>query len=366
MNASRISTGSAEPFFRRWGRRSVTIPGYLLASLILVGSTPILLPVLAVVDLVRPRSFALVRSLLMVDVYLLAEVVGILASFGIWTTSGGWRKRPSNRYLDRNFVLQCHWASALFGSARRIFGLRLEIEGEDSVQTGPLIVIGRHVSPVDNLVPAAFVSARHGLRLRWVINRWLRRDPCLDIVGSRLPNLFVDAGRDEPSGQAARVGALAECLGPNDGVLIYPEGALFNSARRGRVIARLASADPEASRKAAALQSLLAPRSGGFIAALAAAPEADVVICSHTGLESAGSYRAFTSGALVGACVRIQFRRIARQSIPADASGQAEWLWRTWADIDRWIAANATGDRPATARLNVVGRLLRPLRNRDR
>ncbi len=301
--------------------------------------TPILLPAVVVTDLVRRRRFALVRSLLMVDVYLLAEALGILASLVIWATSGGWRREASAAYLDRNFSLQRYWAAGLFWSARRIFGLRLEVEGEECVRTGPLVVIGRHVSPIDNLVPAAFVSARHGLRLRWVINRWLLRDPCLDIVGGRLPNVFVDTRRDEPGGQAPAVGALAERLGRNEGVLIYPEGALFSTKRRARVIARLATTDRDASHRAAALQHVLAPRAGGFVAALAAAPEADVVVCGHTGLESAGSYRAFISGALVGSRVRLQFRRIARQSIPPDATGQAEWLWRTWTEVDRWIAA---------------------------
>jgi 1-acyl-sn-glycerol-3-phosphate acyltransferase len=345
MNAGGAPRGYAEPFHVRWCRRAVTIPGYLLAALVLLSVTPILLPVVVVADVVRRRNFALVRSLLMVDVYLLAEALGILASLVIWTTSGGWRREASAAYSNRNFALQCRWASVRFWSARRIFGLRLEVEGEQCVRTGPLVVIGRHVSPIDNLVPAAFVSAAHGIRLRWVINRWLLRDPCLDIVGNRLPNLFVDAGRVEPGGQASRVTALAEGLGPNEGVFIYPEGALFNTGRRARVIARLATTDRDASQRAEALQHVLAPRTGGFVAALAAAPEADVVICSHTGLEPAGSYRAFISGALVGARVRIQFRRVARQSIPADAPGQAEWLWRAWAEVDRWIAPQVS---PAT------------------
>lgn len=346
MNAGGAPRGYAESFHVRWGRRAVTVPGYLLAALVLLSLTPILLPVVVVADVVRRRHFALVRSLLMVDVYLLAEALGMLASLVIWATSSGWRREASAAYLTRNFSLQCRWASVLFWSARRIFGLRLEVEGEECVRTGPLVVIGRHVSPIDNLVPAAFVSARHGLRLRWVINRWLLRDPCLDIVGCRLPNVFVDTRQDEPGGQAPVVGALAEGLGPNEGVLIYPEGALFSTGRRARVIARLATTDRDASHRAEALQHVLAPRTGGFVAALAAAPEADVVVCSHTGLESAGSYRAFISGALVGARVRIEFRRIARQSIPPDATGQAEWLWRTWGEVDRWLALHESPPTP--------------------
>ncbi len=344
MNAGGAQRAYAESFHVRWGRRAVTIPAYLLAALVLLAATPVLLPVVIVADVVRRRRFALVRSLLMVNVYLLVEALGLLASLVIWATSGGWRREASAAYLNRSFALQCRWASALFWSAVRVFGLRLEVQGEACIRTGPLVVIGRHVSPIDNLVPAVFVSARHGLRLRWVINRWLLRDPCLDIVGCRLPNAFVDTARDEPGGQAPAVGALAEGLGPNEGVLIYPEGALFSPGRRARLIARLASSEPGALQRTEALQHVLAPRTGGFVAVLAAAPEADVVVCSHTGLESAGSYRAFISGALVGACVRIQFRRIARQSIPSDATGQAEWLWRTWAEVDRWIAGHRAHD----------------------
>jgi len=346
MNAGGAPRGYTEPFRVRWGRRAVTIPGYLLAALVLLCVTPILLPLVVVADGIRRDRFALARSLIMVDVYLLAEAAGMLASFVIWATSGGWRAKPSSAYLDRNFRLQCRWASALFWSARRIFGLRLDVEGEECVRTGPLVVIARHVSPIDNLVPAAFVSARHELRLRWVINRWLLRDPCLDIVGCRLPNVFVDTLRDEPAGQAPAVGALTEGLGPNEGVLIYPEGALFSTGRRARVIARLATTDGDASHRAEALQHVLAPRTGGFVAALAAAPEADVVVCSHTGLESAGTYRAFTSGTLVGARVHIEFRRIARQSIPPDATGQAEWLWRTWGEVDGWLARHESPAPP--------------------
>ncbi len=345
-----------ESFVSRWGRRAVTIPAYLLSALIMLAATPALLLIAVLVDVFRPRRFVLTRSLLMVDVYLLAEAAGMLACLGIWVSAGGWRRRPSSAYLRRNFLLQCHWASFQLWGARRIFSLRIEAEGADDLATGPLIVIARHVSPVDNLVPAVFISARHGIQLRWVLNRWLLRDPCLDIVGGRLPNLFVEAGREEPKGQAQGVAALAEGLGPLDGVVIYPEGALFSPERRTRVIARLSGVDPGAAKKAAALRHVLAPRSGGFQAALAAVPDADVVVCSHSGLDSANSYRAFISGALVGARVRVHFRRVARRSIPSDPAGQAEWLWQAWADIDRWIAmeeaptAKDDGARLAEAR----------------
>ena len=41
-----------------------------------------------------------------------------------------------------------------------------------------------------------YVSRRYHLRLRYVLKRELLWDPCLDIVGQRVPNIFVD--RDAP------------------------------------------------------------------------------------------------------------------------------------------------------------------------
>ncbi len=344
------TVASRESFAGQWARRAVTIPVYLLAAVVVVGATPALLFLALLVDVIRPRRFALVRSLLMADVYLLAEVVGIAVCGLIWATSAGWRREPSADYLRRNFALQCRWASAQFWSAKRIFGLRIEVDGEDAVGAGPVIVVARHVSPVDNLVPAVFLSDRRGLRLRWVINRWLLRDPCLDVVGNRLPNLFVDAGRDEGRGQAARVGLMAKGLGPGDGVLLYPEGALFTVRRRARVVARLMETDPGAGKHAGTLRHLLPPRTGGFVAALAAVPSADVVVCSHAGLELASSYHAFLSGEFVGARIRIRFRRISRTAIPATAEGQAAWLWEAWAAMDDWLAMTTTTEEAAPKR----------------
>jgi 1-acyl-sn-glycerol-3-phosphate acyltransferase len=326
-----------ESHLGRWLRRGITIPAYVTVALILLVLTPALVLVLGAIDIVRPRRFALVRTLLFLDAYLVCEVVGTIVAVEIWFHYRGWSASPSAAYLERNFALQRRWASALFASARVIFRLRVDVTGQDLLRPGPIVVLGRHVSPIDNLVPAVFVSAQRGLQLRWVINRWLRRDPCLDIVGHRLPNLFVDAARDERGGQAGLVRALAAGLGANDGVLIYPEGALISPDRRLKVIGRLAAGDPAAGARAEGLQNLLAPRTGGFLAVLEAAPDADVVLCCHTGLEPAGSYRSFLAGGLVGARVRIDFRRFVRGAIPAEAAGQADWLWGAWAGMDRWI-----------------------------
>src|SRR5690606_16463643 len=100
----------------------------------------------------------------------------------------------------------------------------------DLAEGGPVLVFPRHVSPVDNLLPLVVVSRPFGIKLRWVINRWLQRDPCIDIVGHRLPNIFVSTSR-KSAGEAMGVAELGRDLEPDEGVLIFPEGALYTPQR---------------------------------------------------------------------------------------------------------------------------------------
>ena len=137
----------------------------------------------------------------------------------------------------------------------------------------------RHASIVDNLLPALFVAAPHGLRLRYVLKRELLSDPAIDIAGGRLPNCFVRRGADDAEAEIARVRALAAGLGPDEGVLIYPEGTRFTAAKRERAIER--------QPRAAELRNVPPPRPGGTLAVMETG--ADVVICAHHGLDGFAS-----------------------------------------------------------------------------
>lgn len=54
---------------------------------------------------------------------------------------------------------------------------QLEVEGVNALQPGPLVVLMRHASLADTLLPAV-VIASHGIRLRYVLKRELLWDPC--------------------------------------------------------------------------------------------------------------------------------------------------------------------------------------------
>ena len=155
------------------------------------------------------------------------------------------------------------WAGWLFAAVRGLFGLRLEVAGQALVTPGPVIVLVRHASIVDNLLPSVLVARRARVRLRYVLKRELLADPCLDLAGRRLPNYFVRRGTGEAV-ERENVRRLAAGMGPEDGVLLYPEGTRFTPERRTAALDRIAERDPERASRMADVQHLLPPRSAGY------------------------------------------------------------------------------------------------------
>jgi hypothetical protein len=136
----------------------------------------------------------------------------------------------------------------------------------------------------------------------------------------------------------ARVSDLAAGLGPDDGVLIFPEGTRFTEKKRARIIEKLkARGDGAATERAEALQHVLLPKRGGPLALLQAAPEADVVLLAHAGFEAAGTFPSLWRGDLVGARVRVRLDWVPRDKLPTSESEQEVWLYDEWARIDAWL-----------------------------
>jgi len=322
-------------------RRLLTVPAVLGLALASVLLAPLWIPALALVDLLRPvRRGAALRAATMLTVYLQCEAIGLVVAALVWIATPGRSRAARQRFLRRNAALQGWWATALFGAALRIYGMRLDVDGADEPARGPLLLLPRHASVADTLLPAVLVSAPHGIRLRYVLKRELLWDPCLDVVGNRLPNVFVRRGSEDSAREIAAVTELGRDLGPDEGVLIYPEGTRFDAAKRERVLARLrASGDAPRVLRAERLRHVLPPRRGGPLALLDAAPGADVVFCAHSGLEGAATLADLWRGELVGAVVRVRFWRVPRHEIPAEPDARVAWLDAWWERIDAWIGA---------------------------
>lgn len=343
-------------------RRAAMITLYASAWGLLVAGLPLAIGLAAATDLWRrDRRWPTVRCLAFALLYLSCEIAGVLAAFALWLATAGGRgvaTTPAARltglsdaYLRANFRLQCWWARSLFRGAERVFALRTVVTGDEAVRQGPFLLLLRHASLGDTVLPAVYIGDRHGIMLRYVMKRELRWDPCLDVVGSRLPNCFVQRGSGDSAREIAAVQRLADELGERDGVLIYPEGTRFSAAKQARIVARLQGAlPPKLHQQAAALRHTLPPRLGGTLGLLERTPNVDAVFCTHTGFEAAATVRDLLAGALIGREVRVAFWRVPAAQIPRDAEGRAEWLYAHWQRIDDWI--DAVASRPASRALS--------------
>ena len=157
-----------------------------------------LLLALACVDLLRGRSrLPLARLAAFAWCWSCLETIGVLAAAGLWLVG---RRRD----LEAHYSLQQWWADRLLRSLRATCGLELDIEGAANLGDGPTVMLVRHASLADSLVTAWAVTERARLRPRFVLKKELLADPCLDIVGNRLPNCFLDRGAEDARPGASR------------------------------------------------------------------------------------------------------------------------------------------------------------------
>lgn len=325
----------------------MTIPGYVLAFAAAAALLPALLPVALALDLLRRRRLATARFLAVLLLYLAFEMVGLAVLGWIFATRGP--PSAGARHAARLHRLECWWASALLGLVRRLYGLRLEVEGLECASPGPVIVIGNHVSVADVLLPAALVSGRLDLRLRYVAKRELVWDPCVDLAGHWLPNAFVARGSADTPGDVARVQALLEGLGPGDGIFLMPEGTRFAPERRERVLASFEAEGPsELTERARRLRHLLPPRFGGILGLFDGNPGADVVVMAHTGFEGVRRLSDVWNGVLVGRTIRVSFWRRPWASVPTSQEGRRGWLLDEWDRLDAWLGRHREPARGRT------------------
>jgi 1-acyl-sn-glycerol-3-phosphate acyltransferase len=316
-------------------RRLVTVTCVIVLFAVLTVLLPILTVAALIVDLVRlgggPSRWTTLRTMGFGWFYLIGQIWALAA-----LAATAFLSRPSKERATHR--LQVAWARWNFAAVRLFFGLQLTIEGEDQVTPGPIVVLSRHASMIDTLLPAILISGGHGIRLRYVLKKELLLDPALDIAGHRLPNHFIDRGSGESATERSAIRALGQGLGPDEGVLIYPEGTRFSVEKRDRLIARFATRTDEVAEITRRLHMVLPPHPGGTLALLEGA-DADVVILAHHGLEGFATVADVWRGALVGSRISVRFWRIPRARLPEDRSAQVNWLYQVWAQVDEWVAA---------------------------
>ncbi len=311
-------------------RRLISIPLYLSVTVLLTALSPFV-GLMAVLATPVPRFRGALPTLLFVLAYLWCETIGMAVAFAIWL-----RYRDRTAFLSANYALQCWWANTLKVAAERLYRLKFDIQGAENLEGPPAILLPRHASIADTIIPMVYYAIPQKIRLRYVLKKELLLDPCLDIVGNRLPNLFVDRGGQDSARARKAVAALLGDLGPNEGVLIYPEGTRFSPAKHAALRHRYAGSDSMHAQLTRWPQ-LLPPRLGGTLALLEANPGRDLVFCAHTGFEGSSHFSNLINGSWLGARIGIAFWRVPYGQIPREESAQTAFLFTQWDRMQRTV-----------------------------
>jgi 1-acyl-sn-glycerol-3-phosphate acyltransferase len=251
--------------------------------------------------------------------------------------------RDSRTRRDRVYRLKRRWLSSHLGAVKKLFGLRFESEGLERAGPGPMLVMTRHASIIDNTLPDVIIGGAHGIGFRFVIKRELRMLPTIDIGGRWVPTLFVRRASGDTAAELERMHALTVNLGTDDGLLLYPEGTRWTAAKLARAQEIVAERQPELAPLANQLRYLLPPRLGGALTLLEHAPEADVVIFGHVGLDGFEYISDIWGGGLVGSTVTLKFWRFPASEVPDGRDERIAWLYERWQELDDWIGMMRAG-----------------------
>jgi 1-acyl-sn-glycerol-3-phosphate acyltransferase len=332
---------------RRWSRivrRVRGVAAELFGFLLVTALSPLIAIVAVSFDatlwLRSRKPWMAIRLIAMLWWFLLGELYGLLGLLAIWIASLG---RDSLTRRNRVFALKRRWLGSHLRGIRRLFGLRFEIEGLELAGPGPVLVLIRHASIIDNTLPDVIVGGAHGLGFRFVIKRELQLLPTIDVGGRWVPTLFVRRASGDQAAELERMVPLTENLGPSEGLLLYPEGTRCTSEKLARAKQIIAERQPEIAHLAEPLKHVLPPRLGGALVLLDHAPDADVVIFGHVGLDGFEYISDIWAGGLVNTTVRMKFWRFAAADVPAERDEKIAWLYGRWQELDDWVGEMRAG-----------------------
>lgn len=326
---------------RAWIRRPLTVTGVVLVAIVLTASIWLWAPVVTVVDLIRGRwRCPLLRLLAFATCWAWLETGGVIGAIALWVVGQSHNRRA-------HYALQRWWTGSIVRALGFTVGLKISVDGADTVSAGPSVALCRHASLGDAAM-SAWVLARHAhLNPRYVLKRELKMDPCLDIIGHRLPNFFVNRGSANISAELQGISQMADGLGAGDCAVIFPEGSRANDKKRESALARLQARSPERHERLKGLAYLLPPKSAGVSALLNAVPEANVILMWHCGFDGLDSFKGMIRSVGQGMTrVHVHIAEFARSAVPSGDAFMA-WLDDKWMEMDAAVARTLLEGRPA-------------------
>jgi len=309
-------------------RRLVSIPAVFVLTVLVTVATPLWLPVAVLVDAARLKfRFPLARLLTFALFWCWIESAGVARCFLAWATG-----RAADE--DLHYRIMAWWSGLLLRALGVTIGIDPRVEGLAAVDGGNAIVLARHASLADSLLSGWVFSNVAALHPRYVLKRELLFDPCLDIVGLRVPNHFLDRQATDSVIELEALNTLGATVAAGSVAVIFAEGTRANDRKRARALEKIGERNPERAAQLSGLRRLLPPRPAGSSALLEGAPEADVVLAWHTGFDGLDTF----SGMIDKLSrplppVRFVMTRFDRGSVP-DGAEFAGWLDDRWLEMD--------------------------------
>ena len=322
-------------------RRLVIAPLVVVGAIVAVGSLPFWLIGAAFASRYVPGRWRALRVAWFLFLYLMLEAILLVVLFATWIASGfGWKLR-SPFFVELHYRLAAWFLRRVMGSARTTFHvvIRPERLADDapSRPDRPVLVFSRHAGPGDSFLLIDALLNEFDRQPRIVLKDLLRFDPCVDVALGRLPTRFVPSSGRAGSAVVEAIGELARTMTPDDALVIFPEGGNFTPRRHARSIEKLeAIGRPDLADRARAMRHLLPPKPTGALAAIEAAPTADVVFVGHVGLEQLVTVKDIWRGIPMDASVTTATWRVAAEDVPPPEQRET-WLYDQWSVIDGWI-----------------------------
>ena len=330
----------------RWVRRFLIWPLPVIVVVLYLATVPLLIVGALVISYRLPGKLRALRTLGLATVYLIVEAAALIVGAVLWVASGfGW-KLKSPAFIAAHYAVLRLALRVLVAFGRRLFSLDIRADGapipaddhDPNTVEVPLIVMSRHAGPADSFLLLHEVMSWRGRRPRIVAKDLLQLDPTIDLYLNRLPNKFITQNPGRRSGTVEAIGELAEGMTHLDALVIFPEGGNFTPDRRLRAIDRLREGGYEAAaERAERLHNVLPPRPAGSRAAMAGAPQADVVFVAHTGLDTIATIQDLWFAIPTNKVIDLAWDVVEADVIPRDKAGQEDMLFRAWEAIDEWV-----------------------------
>ena len=298
-------------------RRLLTLSSLVLVTVLAI----VLLPLVVITTLLMslsptfrtaPQALTFIYGFLVHEWAGLARFLFVLARY------------PKHLQIEKNRDIQFWWAQRLFNMGRRLYKLRIEVSGTEALDGNCALLLSRHSSMGDTVLPLLFFGKHRGEGLRYVLKQELRYLPCLDIGGHRLPNVFVDRSGTDSAKAVQEVSNLIATAGDDESVLIYPEGTRFTQKKHDDLRRKHPHLEDQLNR----YPNLLPLRLGGVLGMLEANPGKDLVFLAHAGFEGSADIHDLLGGGWLNQKVRLHFWRVPYVDIPKE--NVQDFLFNEW------------------------------------